>query len=72
MEVPGAAKLPDLSQTKQLLAMAIVQLVWSEQKISQSFDVEYKGTDWKVTVGVKQTEDAPLRYDNEFMTNLPE
>jgi hypothetical protein len=72
MEGPQLSKLPKIQEAKQGHAHSLVELVWSDGKIPQSFDVEYEGADWEVTVRLKQTEDAPLRNDSDFMSKLPE
>lgn len=72
MEGPNKPNLPNIQEAKHGHARTLVELVRSDGKIRQSFDVEYEGADWEVTVRLKQTEDAPLRNDNDFMSNLPE
>lgn len=61
----------DTSESQLLLAKSLVSMVWGTGKIPATFDVEYEGADWEVTVRIKQTEDAPFLGDGDFTEKLP-
>lgn len=50
----------DTSDSMLTLANQLVHLVWGAGKIPATFNVEYEGAQWEVSVRLKDTEDGSV------------
>lgn len=63
-----------IETAKLSLARSLVELAWDAGSIPQTFDVDYKGTDWEVAVRIKGIEvnDHLGGLETDFTHELPE